>query len=81
MKQHHKPRIEIIGPLLAPKKLSYSWQLKAGNGRIMATGTMYGRRSEAKRAAFIVKWLFYRHPKVISNPVLPLRRCHDGKKR
>lgn len=61
--RRNKPRLRMSGPLLGPKKLSHSWEVRAGNGKIMATGSLYGRPSEARRAAHIVGWLFrtFRH--------------------
>jgi len=52
--RRNKPKLQFPDKAV----LGNTWQLRAGNGKIMASGRWYSRRSDAKRAAWIVRWLF-----------------------
>jgi hypothetical protein len=56
-KSRNKPKLLMITGQFAAGRV-HSWQLRAGNGKLMASGRYYGQKSKAKRAAWIVRWLF-----------------------
>lgn len=74
MKWRNKPKVRIISRWrpdigLLPNqtlgdrgKKKYSWQLRAGNGKVMLWGQWYKRRWQAVRAVSIVQWLFLKFP-------------------
>jgi hypothetical protein len=55
--RRNKPKLQMITGQFAAGRV-HSWQVRAGNGKLMASGKYYNRKSDAKRAAWVVRWLF-----------------------